>query len=80
MSVEPSRTSVRMVMRPPPTLRARPCLIEFSTSGCSSMLGTITSSVSALICFSTVNCGPNRTTSMSRYSSTDSSSSRSVTK
>ena len=43
-----------MVMRPPPTLRARPCLIEFSTSGCRIMLGTMTSSVSGLICLSTL--------------------------
>ena len=28
-------------MRPSPTLRDRPCLIEFSTSGCRIMLGTI---------------------------------------
>ena len=44
------------------------------------MLGTMTSSVSGLICLSTRSCGPNRTTSMSRYSSIESSSSRSVTK
>ena len=50
MIVWPSRRAVLMVMRPPPTLRDRPCLIEFSTSGCSSMLGTMTSSVSGLIC------------------------------
>ena len=33
----------RMVMRPSPTLRERPCLIEFSTSGWRIMLGTMTS-------------------------------------
>ena len=35
-------------MRPPPTLRDSPCLIEFSTSGCRIMLGTMTSSVSGV--------------------------------
>ena len=45
---------VRIVMRPSPTLRDRPCLIEFSTSGCRIMLGTMTSSVSGLICLSTL--------------------------
>src|SRR4249919_370007 len=69
MMVLPSQMLVLMVMRPPPTLRARPCLIEFSTSGCSSMLGTITSSVAGAISFTTLSCGPKRTTSMSRYSS-----------
>ena len=44
------------------------------------MLGTITSSVSGPMRLTTFSCGPNRTTSMSRYSSIDSSSSRSVTK
>ena len=41
---------VVMVIRPPPTFRDRPCLIEFSTSGWRIMLGTMTSSVSGLIC------------------------------
>ena len=40
----------------------------------------MTSSVSALISLRTCSFGPKRTTSMSRYSSIDSSSSRSVTK
>ena len=46
----------------------------------SSMLGTIRSRVSGAISLSTRNCGPKRTTSMSRYSSIASISSRSVTK
>jgi hypothetical protein len=64
---------------PPPTLRDSPCLIEFSTSGCSIMLGTMTSSVSGSTVLATVSRGPKRMTSMSRYSSMASSSSRSVT-
>ena len=44
------------------------------------MLGTIWARVSGAICFSTTSVGPNRTVSMSRYSSIDASSSRSVTK
>ncbi len=69
------------VMQPGPTLRARPCLIEFSTSGCRIMLGTIDVQGLARRCASRpAGAGPKRTTSMSRYSSIDSSSSRSVTK
>ena len=67
-------------MRPSPIFGERPCLIEFSTSGWSSMLGSTTSSVAGSIAFSIDSFGPNRTASMSRYSSIASSSSRSVTK
>ena len=55
-----------IVMRPPPTFGDRPCLIEFSTSGCRIMLGTMTSSVSGWMRFSTRSCGPKRTHSMSQ--------------
>ena len=54
--------------------------MEFSTRGCSSMLGTIWARVSGAMCFSTASVGPKRTISMSRYSSIDSISSRRVTK
>ena len=71
---------LRMRMRPSPIFGDRPCLIEFSTSGCSSMLGTTTSRLAGSIDFSIVSFGPKRTASMSRYWSMASSSSRSVTK
>ena len=67
------------LMVPGPTLRAKPCLMQFSTSGCSSRLGMITSSVSGAIDLRTTRREPKRITSMSRYSSIASSSSRSVT-
>ena len=55
-------------------------LAEFSTNGCRIMLGTRIPNVSGPISFLTRSFGPNRMASMSRYSSIDSSSSRSVTK
>jgi hypothetical protein len=60
------RRPVRIRMVPPSTLLLNPCLMEFSTSGCSSMLGTSMSSVSAATSFSKRSLSPKRTTSMAR--------------
>ena len=57
---------LRSVTVPPPMRGSNPCLIEFSISGCSNMLGTITASVSSAISFTTRSFSPKRTTSMSR--------------
>ena len=80
MMAWPFARTLRIVRRPWPTFGDNPCLIEFSTSGWRIMLGTTTSSVSALICLSMTKLGPNRTDSMSRYSSIEASSSRRLTK
>ena len=41
MIARPFSRQLRIVIEPGPTLRDSPCLIEFSTSGCRIMLGTI---------------------------------------
>jgi len=58
--------SVWMRMVPPSTLLLRPCLIEFSTSGCNSILGTRISRVSSATSFSKRNFSPKRVTSIDR--------------
>src|SRR5688572_29467881 len=74
MMARPAWRELRMVIEPGPTFRDSPCLIEFSTSGCRIMLGTRMPNVSGPMSFFTRRFGPKRITSMSRYSSIDSSS------
>ncbi len=52
MMAWPRSRTLRIVMRPSPIFGASPCLIEFSTSGCSSMLGTTTSRLPGSMSFS----------------------------
>ena len=58
-------------MCPGPDFRATPYLIAFSTSGCSSRLGTSASSVSGWMSKRTTRRSAKRVRSMSRYFSQD---------
>ena len=57
---------LRSVTVPPLMRGSNPCLMEFSISGWSNMLGTTMLSVSSAISFTTRSFDPKRTTSMSR--------------
>ena len=72
-SLSPSRRAV-MSMWPGPDFRATPCLIAFSTSGCSSRVGTSASSVSGWTSKWTTSRSANRVCSISRYFARKSSS------
>src|SRR5258707_795990 len=67
MRKRPSRFVVRNWILPPSIFRASPCFKQFSTMGCSNMLGTKASSASSstLLIISRLS-RPNRATSMSR--------------